>query len=56
MNDHAGVYDTAVADVYRDDEYPYTFAPGYERNVYTSRTTAAGRVSVNQAHHVERDR
>jgi peptidyl-prolyl cis-trans isomerase A (cyclophilin A) len=39
MNDHAGVYDTAVTDVYRDDEYPYTFAVGRERNVYTSRTT-----------------
>jgi hypothetical protein len=39
MNDHAGVYDTAVTDVYRDDEYPYTFAVGRERNAYTSRTT-----------------
>src|SRR5437868_678571 len=27
MNDHAGVYDTAIADVYRDDKHPYTFAP-----------------------------
>jgi hypothetical protein len=41
MNDHASVYDTAVADVYRDDQHPYTFAAGRKRNVYTSRTTAA---------------
>jgi peptidyl-prolyl cis-trans isomerase A (cyclophilin A) len=50
MNDHGSVYDTTVADVYRDDQHPYTFAAGRERNVYTSRTSAPACLSMKPRH------
>src|SRR5438477_4140735 len=54
MNNHAGVYDTVVADVYRDDEYSYTFAAGHERDAYTSRTTTGPTRLSTKGHYVER--